>query len=134
MKNDTTWGFMARAPKMVIPPQVLPKYPPMGCRAELEEAIQKQLAEEARRAADLAKPRLINLDPFFTGVENWFRALLRLLIPLSVFILFVGVFHLNPIISLLIALGIGPFDILRAAGIVGPKKLDKNGKEIDDPF
>jgi len=50
------------------------------------------------------------------------------------FVFFVAVFHTSPLIAFLIVCGIGPCDILRSLGLIGPKKRDKDGKEIDDVF
>jgi hypothetical protein len=54
--------------------------------------------------------------------------------PLFIFVLMIVAFRVSPLLAFLIACGIGPTDILRYAGIVGPKKRDKDGKEIDDFF
>jgi hypothetical protein len=64
-----------------------------------------------------------------------FRTLIsKIAAPIFIFVLMIFAFHVSLLLAFLIACDIGPTDILRHAGIVGPKKRDENGKEIDDFF
>jgi hypothetical protein len=134
-EDKETWAFLARAPKMVIPP-------PEPCVSgvcsidQLKEDGAKYLAEQAREAE--LRSRHNPIDAFLTKIENglmaMFAPLLRAIPIILILAFLIGVCHIHPIIALLVACGIGPFDLLRSAGLIGPKKRDKEGKEIDDPF
>jgi hypothetical protein len=56
----------------------------------------------------------------------------KIAVPLFVFVLLVFVFHAPPLLAFLAACGVSIMDCLRIAGVIGPKKLDKNGKPKDD--
>jgi hypothetical protein len=110
---------------------------------KLYDLERRKAAAEAERIAKgpdlLDKLSDINfIDPIWDGVAKVtkpFRTFVRVaFVPVLIFTLLFGVFHAPLFVAILIALGLGPFDLLRAAGLIGPKKKDKDGKDIDDPL
>jgi hypothetical protein len=73
-------------------------------------------------------------DATVTPVGKALKPLLRFVPMVVTFVLLFWVFHLHLIVAILLSLGITVCDLLRAVGLIGPKRRDKNGKEIDDPF
>ncbi len=133
------WDFAKDIPKMYISVSELNR---LGSYSEEEwqgKLEREQIAREARQP----KPRIANplWDSFqgsvnrtFTRIEKSFNALWLIIPPLLIVGFLTGLCHVSIIIALLITAGIGPTDILRSSGLVGPKCKDKDGKEIDDLF
>jgi hypothetical protein len=121
-----------------------PLTPNSGLASQLYQAQlrrEKAAEERAARGPDLidhidhAYGKVIEVTWRAVGpiVVPPFRLFLRCLPPVLVFV-FLIFCHAPLWIAVLVAVGIGPIDILRSAGLVGPKRKDENGKEIDDIF
>jgi hypothetical protein len=131
MKCD--WTELPKIPKAVVGDST-PVRKPKILEAFVHEAA--LVMDEVAAPIDYFHGKVVNTSwNVIAKVTKPFRtAVSKFALPVFIFGIVVFVFHLPLILALLAASGLTIMGLLRTPGLIGPKRLDKDGKEIDDIF